>query len=87
MPRRDLVLLYSRLYDSALSSGFWLYSRVDKNGYFRIDNVKAGKYRLYALKDADNSKNFNLPDEQFAFLKDTIEVSSQNDYIRLLRTL
>ena len=85
-PEETLVLLYSRLYDSAVIKRLPDYiSRVDKNGYFRIDNVKAGKYRLYALKDADNSKNFNLPDEQFAFLKDTIEVSSQNDYIPVIK--
>jgi len=84
-PEETLVLLYSKLYDSAVVKRIPDYiSRVDKNGYFRIDNVKAGKYRLYALKDADNSKNFNLPDEQFAFLKDTIEVSSQNDYIPVI---
>ena len=31
-------------------------SKVDKKGYFRINNVKAGKYRLYALKDLETAK-------------------------------
>jgi uncharacterized protein (DUF2141 family) len=85
-PEETLVLLYSKLYDSAVVKRIPDYiSRVTKNGYFRVDNVKAGKYRLYALKDADNSKNFNLPDEQFAFLNDTIEVSSQNDYLPVIK--
>jgi uncharacterized protein (DUF2141 family) len=85
-PEETLVLLYSSLFDSAVVKRLPDYiSRVDKNGYFRIDNVRAGKYRLYALKDADNSKNFNLPDEQIAFLKDTIEVSAQNDYIPVVK--
>ncbi|MGD0340111.1 MAG: Ig-like domain-containing domain [Bacteroidales bacterium] len=85
-PEETLVLLYSRLYDSAVVKRLPDYiSRVKKNGYFRIDNVKAGKYRLYALKDADNSKNFNLPDEQFAFLNDTIAVSSPKDYLPVVR--
>lgn len=85
-PEETLVLLYSKLYDSAVIKRLPDYiSRVSKNGYFRIDNVKAGKYRLYALKDADNSKNFNLPDEQFAFLNDTIDVSSQNDYLPIIK--
>jgi hypothetical protein len=85
-PEETLVLLYSRLFDSAVIKRLPDYiSRVDKNGYFRIDNVRAGKYRLYALKDADDSKNFNLPDEQIAFLKDTIEVSAQNDYIPVVK--
>jgi uncharacterized protein (DUF2141 family) len=85
-PEETLVLLYNELYDSAVVKHLPTYiSRVRKNGYFRIDNVRAGKYRLYALKDADNSKNFNLPDEQFAFLKDTIEVSSQKDYLPVIK--
>ena len=85
-PEETLILLYNDLYDSAVVKHLPTYiSRVRKNGYFRIDNVRAGKYRLYALKDADNSKNFNLPDEQFAFLKDTIEVSSQKDYLPVIK--
>ena len=85
-PEETLILLYGKLYDSAVVKRLPDYiSRVNKNGYFRINNVKAGKYRLYALKDADNSKNFNLPDEQFAFLTDTIDVSSPNDYLPVIK--
>jgi len=81
-PEDVLVLLYHDLYDSAVVKHIPTYiSRVSKTGYFRIDNVKAGKYRLYALKDVDNSKNYNLREEEFAFLHDTIEVNSANDYI------
>jgi uncharacterized protein (DUF2141 family) len=81
-PNETIVLLYSKLYDTAVIKQLPDYiSRVNKNGYFRIDNVRAGKYRLYALKDADNSKNFNLPDEQFAFLNEPIEVSAQKDFL------
>jgi hypothetical protein len=85
-PEETLILLYNDLYDSAVVKHLPAYiSRVRKNGYFRIDNVRAGKYRLYALKDADNSKNFNLPDEQFAFLNDTIEVNSLKDYLPVIK--
>jgi uncharacterized protein (DUF2141 family) len=85
-PDETLVLLYKELYDSAVVKHIPTYiSRIDKSGYFRIDNVKAGKYRLYALKDADNSKTFNLPDEQFAFLTDTIDVSSPKDYLPVIK--
>ena len=49
-------------------------SRVDANGYFRIDNVRAGKYRLFALKDDDNSKNYNRTEEEFAFMDSAIVV-------------
>jgi hypothetical protein len=84
-PAETLVLLYNELYDSAAVKHIPAYiSRVNKNSYFRIDNIRAGTYRLYALKDADNSKNYNLQDEQFAFMKDTIVVNSQKNYLPIV---
>jgi|WetSurMetagenome_2_1015567.scaffolds.fasta_scaffold56257_2 uncharacterized protein (DUF2141 family) len=85
-PEETLVLLYSELADSAVHKHVPSYiSRTDKNGYFRINNIKEGTYRLYALKDADNSKNFNLPDEEFAFCDSVITVSHENDYLPVVR--
>jgi uncharacterized protein (DUF2141 family) len=55
-------------------------SKADQNGYFRIDNVREGKYLLYALKDEDNSKNFNLPDEEFAFLDNPVDITVGKNY-------
>ena len=64
-----MVLLYRELADSFVVKHLPDYiSRVDQKGYFRINNVKSGNYRLYALKDADNSKNYNFPEEEFAFM-------------------
>lgn len=81
-PENTLVLLYSNLADSAVSKTLPDYiTRVTKTGYFRIDNVREGTYRLYALKDNDNSKNFNLPDEDFAYLDTLVKVTSDN-YIK-----
>ena len=80
-PDDALVLLYDNLTDSAVKKLLPSYiSHTDKNGYFRINNLQGGRYRLYALKDVDNSKNFNLPDEQFAFLDSTITVSPEKNY-------
>lgn len=85
-PEETLVLLYNELYDSAAVKHIPAYiSRIEKSGYFRIDNIRTGKYRLYALKDADDSKNYNLPDEQFAFLTDTIDVSYPKDYLPVIK--
>ncbi|MFV0289528.1 MAG: Ig-like domain-containing domain [Mangrovibacterium sp.] len=40
----------------------------DEEGFFMISNVKAGKYRLYALQDLDNSLTYNSSDELIAFI-------------------
>ena len=80
-PEATLVLLHKDLADSAVIKKLPDYiSRVDKKGYFRIDNVKEGKYRLYALKDADNSKNFNLANEEIGFMNSPIEITPEKNY-------
>ena len=81
-PEKTMVLLYRELADSFVVKHLPDYiSRVDLKGYFRINNVKSGTYRLYALTDADNSKNYNLPDEEFAFMNSPIEVTPEKNYI------
>lgn len=39
----------------------------DKEGFFMIDNIAAGEYRLFALNDADNSLTYNSKSEKIAF--------------------
>lgn len=39
----------------------------DKDGFFMIDNIAAGEYRLYALTDTDNSLTYNSKSEKIAF--------------------
>jgi hypothetical protein len=85
-PEKTQVLLYRELADSAVLKHIPDYiSRADQNGYFRVDNIRAGKYRLYALKDADNSKNYNLLDEEFAFMNSAIEVSAEKNFIPVVK--
>lgn len=47
----------------------------DKEGFFMIDNVAKGSYRLYAVMDADNSLTYNQKAEKIAF-DDSIIVPS-----------
>ena len=85
-PENALVMLYRNPDDSAVMKQIPDYiSKAGKNGYFRFDNVKEGKYRLYALVDADNSKNFNLADEEIAFMDTTIEISSVKNFLPVIK--
>jgi hypothetical protein len=82
VPEKAQVMMYRELADSAAEKHIPDYiANVNDDGYFRIDNVKAGKYRLYSLIDADNSRNYNLTDEPFAFFSSPIEVSAEKSYI------
>jgi len=81
-PEKTQVLLYRNLEDSAVVKNLPDYiSRVVGNGYFRFDHVAAGKYRLFALKDDDNSKNYNRTEEQFAFMDSLITVTDSGNYL------
>ncbi len=80
-PEKTQVLMYRDLADSAVKKSLPDYiSMVNPYGYFRINNVRPGNYRLYALKDADNSKNYNLEDEDFAFKESVVDVTAEKNY-------
>lgn len=82
VPEGTSVLLFSNFDDTAVVKTIPDYlARVDQTGYFRIDNVRPGKYRLFALKDEDNSKNYNRVEEPFAFLDSIISVTPEKNYI------
>jgi hypothetical protein len=85
-PEKTIVLLFGELADSAVVKHLPDYiSKVDLYGYFRIDNVRPGTYRLYALKDGDNSKNYNLNDEEFAFMDGAVTISSEKNFIPVVK--
>lgn len=80
VPEKTELIMYRELADSAVKKHIPEYiSRLDPTGYFRIDNVRPGIYRLYGLKDADNSKNYNLPDESFAFMDSTVVITAEKN--------
>ncbi len=81
IPENTLVMLHRNPDRSVALEGIPDYiTRVEKNGNFSINNISAGTYRLYALKDIDNSKSFNLAEEEFAFLDSIIQVSPETNY-------
>lgn len=86
LPEKTQVMLYSSLADTSVIRQLPDYiSRVDAFGYFRIDNIREGEYRLFALKDDDNSKNYNRTEEEFAFLDSTIFVSAEKSFIPVVK--
>jgi hypothetical protein len=81
-PENTLVLLYDQLADTSVIRQIPVYiTRASANGEYRIDNVHPGTYRLYALVDADNSKNYNNKDELFAFYDNPIQIVPEKNYL------
>ena len=82
-PDKDiLVMLYSQLADSAPRKTLPDYiTLADVNGYFRINNIREGNYRIYALRDNNNNKKFDLADEEFAFADSLIYVKPETNWL------
>ena len=75
-----LVGLYADLSDSAFRRKPMLrVSRTDSRGHFVIRGVAPGKYRVYALQDADGDYSFKQRSEMLAFNHDIIEPSFRPD--------
>ena len=49
-------------------------SKTTKDGSFRINNLSAGEYKLFALEDLNNNYIFDLPNERIAFLDSLIRI-------------
>ena len=73
------VLLFSPEKDSLPLIGSPLYfSRSDKSGLFSIDNVRAGKYRLFALEEKNNNYRFDNPEERIGFASEALDVNDSD---------
>jgi hypothetical protein len=82
VPEKTVVMLHSEMADSAVTKHIPMYiTRLDAGGYFRFNNVRPGKYKIYGLRETDNSNNYNLPEEEFAFMDSTILVTTEKNYI------
>jgi hypothetical protein len=79
-----LALLYSNKNDSAPYKEIPMFtSRTDKDGYYSINNVRPGKYKLYALKDINSNYKYNASQELFAFVDTLVILDPQ--YISTLK--
>jgi len=62
-----VVGLHSNLNDSAITSNqFVRIAKTDEDGFFNVRNIKAGKYKLYGLKDQSRDYIYQ-PGEEVAF--------------------
>lgn len=77
--QKVVVGIHSNLEDSAFTSlQFDRVARTNDRGQFTIRNLKPGRYRIYALNDADRDYKF-VRTEDMAFLLDTIVPGSYTE--------
>ncbi len=71
-----LVMLYDALDDSVVyKQKPYYFGRTDKSGSFRIENIKEGQFKVFALKDENFNLKFDLPNEKIAFWPVPITIS------------
>jgi hypothetical protein len=71
-----LVLLYDVLEDSVVyKEKPYYFGRTNKQGEFRIENMKGGQFKVFAVKDENFNLKYDLPNEKIAFWPDPITVS------------
>lgn len=58
----------------------YITNTLDSTTNFSIENVKAGKYVLLAMKDENSDNKFQQKTDKIAFYKDTIEVPTKTTY-------
>lgn len=60
-----------------------IFTLVDSSGNFIFKNLKEDTYRIYALKEQNNDRIYNNPDESIGFLKDSIVVNSNVSDVKI----
>jgi len=71
-----LVGLYNSFEDSIFTTTpFLRVARTDSRGHFVVKGIAPGKYRAFALQDADGNYQFSQKSEMIAFNNDTITPS------------
>ena len=64
-----MVMLFENLNDSAPYLEIPTYvGKSNKEGIYRINNLKADTFRMFALKDMNNNFMYDIPEEEIGFL-------------------
>ena len=77
-----LALLYSDLSDSIVYKNQPDYfAKTEKDGTFRINNIKAGKYKLVAIKDGNANYKYDGETESIGFINGSIDISEKQNIV------
>jgi uncharacterized protein (DUF2141 family) len=74
-----LLMLYDNLADTVVKKiRPFYFSKTDKEGIAKIENVRAGTFKVFALKDNDLNYFFNQETEKIGFPVENLTISATN---------
>ncbi|MBA3970569.1 MAG: Ig-like domain-containing protein [Bacteroidetes bacterium] len=77
-----LVMLYSDHSDSVVyKSQPDYFAKTEKDGSFQINNIKTGKYKVVAVKDANTNYKYDGDSESIGFSDTLIDVTQKNNIL------
>jgi hypothetical protein len=84
-PEKDLVVLLIPIKQDSIfgKRKANIFTRTDSAGNFQFKNLSENTYRIYALRENNNDRIYNSPDEEIAFLKDSIVLDKNISGIKL----
>lgn len=76
-PKEEVwVMLYQNLADSMPKKQKPFYfTKTDKQGNFKLDYIKKGRYRIFALEDKNRDYKYNQNNESIAFLDSSFQIN------------
>lgn len=79
-----LVMLYKETTDSIVfKKKPFYFTKTDSDGRFSLENIRAGEYKIFALKDENFNYLYDLPNEEIAFQESSVVVSDSAKPINL----
>jgi len=74
-----VVMLYDQYQDSVVyEEKPYYFAKTDKNGSCVIQNLRSGKFKCFALKDADFNFLYNQDSEQIGFLDSLVHIKGDS---------
>lgn len=74
------VMLYENLADSVVRTERPFYfAKTDEDGYFSIENVRAGRFKLFGLEDANLNYRFDQVAERIAIIEEPLLLDGPRD--------
>jgi hypothetical protein len=82
IPQNITVLLHSNLSDTAPQKSIPDYiTRLNPDGLFTLNNLRAGTYRLYAIGDLNNNRRYETGSEPIAFTDTLISITPERHFV------